>query len=93
MYICNDSSSRLLRSAQGLVDSAGRLSHQAIFQTLPDSIQLQTHRLLYKHRDMKTYSSSDRWLQLTQSGTSVQRTHILLYSYEQSNRHILHIFL
>jgi len=69
-----------------LVDSAGHLSHQAVFQTLPDSIQLQTHRLLYKHRDMKTYRSSDRWLQLTQTGTSVLRTHIFLYSYEQSNK-------
>ena len=56
IYKCNDSSSRLLRSAQGLVDSAGHLSHQAVFQTLPDSIQLQTHKLLYKHKDMKVYS-------------------------------------
>ena len=32
-YKCNDSSSRLLRGAQGLVISAGRLSHQAVFQT------------------------------------------------------------
>jgi len=29
--MCNDSSSRLLRSAQGLVNSARRLSHQAVF--------------------------------------------------------------
>ena len=71
--MCNDSSSCLLRSAQGLVNSAGRLSHQAVFQTLPDSLQLQTHRLLYKHKDMKTYNSSDRWLELAQTGTSVQR--------------------
>ena len=71
-HMCNDLSCHLLRSAQRLVDYVGRLIHQTVFQTLPDSVQLQTHVLLYTNSDMKTNSSSDRWVQLTQTGTSVQ---------------------